>query len=470
MKFRIQDLGVWKDVEFALGDLTILCGENNTGKTYIAYALYEFLTAVSMTLSTRYSLPKEMYTNLNKDKHLKIPLPVFIDAVNELLLLSGKEAGKKSKLVSQKSKGSNFAPVQVILDDSDWDRFKEKRTVILNGNEYSISSSQNGKKPHIEIHVKERQKPKASNNLHDILPTSFFNQFAFQFLVASSLFPTFSFASAERTGAVMFHSELNFKRSELLETMRTQNDKEAMELYSSVFKGYPQPVEDNIKYLTALPELTDKESSLAKECPELLEEFADLLGGGFVVSTEKGVQFRPAKTGHTLEMDQSSSSVRSLVHLGHYLRHSARAGDMLMIDEPELNLHPRNQRRMARLLARLVNSGIRVFLTTHSDYIIREFNALLLFGKQTPNAVKIMEQEGYRVEECLKPDQLQVYVAEETPAAGKPSTPRKRKTRTNGMTLTPIEVNTDSGIEIRTFDDVIEDMNRIQDLLLYGDA
>ena len=45
---------------------------------------------------------------------------------------------------------------------------------------------------------------------------------------------------------------------------------------------------------------------------------------------------------------------------------------MLFIDEPELNLHPGNQRRIARLFARLSKLGIKVFITTHSDYIIKE--------------------------------------------------------------------------------------------------
>jgi predicted ATPase len=77
-------------------------------------------------------------------------------------------------------------------------------------------------------------------------------------------------------------------------------------------------------------------------------------------------------------MDESSSSVRSLLDLGVYLRCVASVGDLLVIDEPELNLHPQNQRRVARLLARLTNVGINVLVTTHSDCLIKELNLLLL--------------------------------------------------------------------------------------------
>ena len=40
MKIKVKNLGVLKQAEFELGDFTIICGENNTGKTYGNYALY----------------------------------------------------------------------------------------------------------------------------------------------------------------------------------------------------------------------------------------------------------------------------------------------------------------------------------------------------------------------------------------------------------------------------------------------
>ena len=44
MKVHIKNLGPLKQAEFSLGDLTIICGANNTGKTYATYALFGFLS------------------------------------------------------------------------------------------------------------------------------------------------------------------------------------------------------------------------------------------------------------------------------------------------------------------------------------------------------------------------------------------------------------------------------------------
>ena len=44
---RLKNIGILKQAEFTLGDLTLICGENNTGKTYAACALYGFLESWS---------------------------------------------------------------------------------------------------------------------------------------------------------------------------------------------------------------------------------------------------------------------------------------------------------------------------------------------------------------------------------------------------------------------------------------
>lgn len=43
MKISVKNLGVLKQAEFELGELTLICGSNNTGKTYATYALFGFL-------------------------------------------------------------------------------------------------------------------------------------------------------------------------------------------------------------------------------------------------------------------------------------------------------------------------------------------------------------------------------------------------------------------------------------------
>ena len=134
-----------------------------------------------------------------------------------------------------------------------------------------------------------------------------------------------------------------------------------------------------------------------------------------------------------------------------------------MVDEPGLNLHPENQRRVARLFSRLVNIGIKVFITTHSDYIIKELNTLIMLNHNKPRLKEIAASEGYNTDELLSADKVKVYIAEEALVKLNGG---QRKTRC--QTLTAADIDAKMGIEAPSFDKTIEEMNRIQEEIVWG--
>jgi len=84
----------------------------------------------------------------------------------------------------------------------------------------------------------------------------------------------------------------------------------------------------------------------------------------------------------------ASSAVKSQLDMSFYIKHLAKKGDILLVDEPEQNLHPVNQRKMARLFVQLIKAGIKVLVTTHSDYLIKELNHLILLNNEFENRSK----------------------------------------------------------------------------------
>ncbi|MDR8378294.1 ATP-binding protein, partial [Acinetobacter baumannii] len=89
--------------------------------------------------------------------------------------------------------------------------------------------------------------------------------------------------------------------------------------------------------------------------------FENIIGGSYKVIKNVLVYQSNSSGKQKFAMSEASSSVRALLDIGFYIRCKLSPGDLLMIDEPELNLHPRNQRMLARLLAKLVNHGVKVF-------------------------------------------------------------------------------------------------------------
>ena len=109
----------------------------------------------------------------------------------------------------------------------------------------------------------------------------------------------------------------------------------------------------------------------------------------------------------------ASSSSKSVYLIEKFIKKRAKPGSILIIDEPELNLHIDNQLQMADLLAALVNSDVQVVITTHSDHMLREVNTLMMLGSKLadPDEKKdMLEEYGLDELSVLNPDNVKAYV------------------------------------------------------------
>lgn len=105
-------------------------------------------------------------------------------------------------------------------------------------------------------------------------------------------------------------------------------------------------------------------------------------------------------------LEHTSSMVSELAPLILFLKYRVNPGDLLILEEPESHLHPAAQRRMARGIVRLVNAGIRVLVTTHSDTFVSQINNLMRISFASQ---RWLREKGFAQEECLKPDDLSAY-------------------------------------------------------------
>lgn len=80
--------------------------------------------------------------------------------------------------------------------------------------------------------------------------------------------------------------------------------------------------------------------------------------------------YRPDSWDKDLPLMNASSMVSELAPVVLYLRHVVRPGDLLIIEEPESHLHPAMQVEFVRQLAAAVKSGIRILITTHSEWVL----------------------------------------------------------------------------------------------------
>lgn len=461
MNVEIKNLGILKQASISLNDFTIVCGENNTGKSYAAYALFGFLKY------WRHYLPlqklNEHVDSVLRDGVIRIDVSQYLQKANSILEKGcDRYAGDLSEIFASKSNQFTDAKFQIKFEESEYSIERKFHRSCKTSNQERVLSA---------------DKKESSNELvisllmaksdTDHFPKHVINDFisnSIHELLFQPLFPKPFIASAERTGATIFCKELIFARNRLLEEMMKNGENlDPMNLLFKSYQAYSLPVKTNVEFTINLQSVARRSSVVADDHPNLIQEFTDILGGEYSIDKDDTIRFKPKGTARILEMDESSSSVRSLLDLGFYLRHIAQKGDLLLIDEPERNLHPRNQCRIARLLVRLMNMGIKVFVTTHSDYLLKELNTLIMLNGEEPHLKEIADREQYHASELLDANRISVYIAEK--ALVKFDGNNKR---TRCHTLKPATIDNKLGIEVTSFDSVIDKMNNIQEEIIWA--
>ncbi len=466
MRVKVKNLGVLKQAEFSLGDFTIICGGNNTGKTYATYALYGFLNMWRRYRGVIKSgrISEGSINNLLNDGIIRINLVEYAQnadtILKELCELYTQDLPLVFAASKERFRDSSFGAYleSGTLSESVTAVSFERKIGTQNHHIFSISTVEGSAEVEISLITNKQEVGIPPAFIGELL-TGNVNEIVF-----GQFFPDTFISSAERTGAAIFRRELNFARNRLLKEMsRAEYSFDPRELLFKSYQDYAMPVENNVEFTRQLESIAKKRSFLATEHPQMLDWFSDIIGGAYAVTPDDELYFVPKDERIKLSMDESSSGVRSMLDMGFYLRHAAERGDLLMVDEPELNLHPENQRRLARLFARLVNLGIKVFITTHSDYIVKELNTLIMLNHNEPHLKRLAKQEGYEDSELIDAEKIKVYIAEE----GLVQLDGNRK-RSRRRTLVDIKIDPEFGIEARSFDHTINKMNEIQEAILWG--
>ncbi len=465
MKLTFENLGALDRGTIELADLTIVCGENNTGKTYATYAVYCLLKSwISMT---RIALKEEM-NELRAAGIVKIDIKSKIidawpsisdDVIKNFLDAFPAMMASRKELFANATLGFEIEFSNTWIERLFTTELRSEQGRLL----VSINKPVNSMFAEITAPSQLEHDMLSGHGLQEFIEEALVN------IVLADVMPNVFMASTERTGATIFKNDLNLAKNsvfDLLEQLHKDGSRELNpgKVFATLYRrNYARPVDDNVRFANALPGPDHEIGGLVKEHPELLEKFSLIVGGHYITNKEGVTYFQPTGTKLKLGLGETSSAVRSLLILLYWLKFQAKTGDMLMIDEPELNLHPANQRRLARFLVSLVNYGVKVFITTHSDTIIREFNTLIMLSRNLPHIAKVREKSRYESSEKLDPKRVRLYYTGTDLFEIPGSKQRKRLT-----TLLCAAIDPKLGIDLQTFDQNIIEMAAMQDELRYG--
>ncbi len=97
---------------------------------------------------------------------------------------------------------------------------------------------------------------------------------------------------------------------------------------------------------------------------------------------QKKLKYKSNRTGIVSELHEASSMIAEISPLVAFLKYILpKKNSILFIEEPEAHLHPKVQVEMMKIFVELAKAGVKVVMTTHSDFMMDTLTNQILEGK-----------------------------------------------------------------------------------------
>lgn len=385
MKIRFSNLGTIRETELDLRPLTVIIGPNNSSKTYLAYSVYGLLREMKNVGDEVFERLRSVRVDREKGyfewsirrvenaflAHVEASCRSFERQLGGFFQDSSERLFRETKL-------------EVIFDELDVRKSLTVETASYDFEFLDKVAKLSFGVGNLDLGDIWPDLPAQANGVTKWkLPLADSRDFFGGLMRGGDVgFPAPFILPAERNALIITYKILSNRRFKLLRDAARHRkigarDSAAMQdaLREQGEIRYPLPVEDFLDFLADV-ELPTRGG------PARNSDFLKL-AGMVEASIQSGNRLELVPTvlgGHELrvgvgdglsiDLYNASSSIKQLSALILYLRYKAAPGQLLIIDEPEMNLHPESQVRLLEVLAILVRLGVRVLVTTHSPYFM----------------------------------------------------------------------------------------------------
>lgn len=432
MKLEIQSLGVIKQAEIYLKPLTVFIGRNGEGKTWAAYTLSAILgqqgygnylkAYLDGNSQQTYPAIDSALQQLLDEGNAQIDMIQFANDCGETYINDVARLVPNWMRYFMATERADFDSLQVHfkLEETKLEFLERIKSAsvereislgLLNSVKESgerILYFYSGGGKDLNKLPRKAIKQFMSQEIFHIIHKAIYD-YIYTFPTERTTFITFPFSSFKQVREVRSEEPLKerdkseFERRETL--LLVEPVKRFLEMILKIYHKKYREREDEIKENPRLQDYIKLADFLEKE----------ILQGnvGFETSElRKKLLFQP-KESTKLEMPIVSSMVKELAPLVLCLRYLVEPNELLIIDEPEMNLHPAAQVEIAEFLAMLVNAGLHVLITTHSPYIVDHLANLMEAAKhEDPNSIKEMFYLE-RTEAFISQEKVSIYLFED---------------------------------------------------------
>ncbi len=405
----IADISYLGPIRKAVVDLQkpfiLFCGPNSTGKTYLSYLMYA-INEDSDYVDSK-SLDK-IAKQVSSEQEFSLRRELIDEYIGDFA------KGMKSKLGSIFGIGDSMVEklfsqfeLSLSITDKDFERIISLPCRLVSGsNEAELVLYKEANSDVIRYQVNGKMMNLVRDSLMNLrmMLNHYFRVLCFGKIGGARML------TVERNSIYTFKTELSLSRNELIDRIQQKSGQSELDLFdivNSSSRRYPLAVRSSLRIANDL-ENVQKFNGPYYEFAEQIEK--GILHGEVKITRNGDVEFISDKAGRSkhLPIHMASSIVKTMSSLVIYLKHIAQRGDLLIIDEPEMNFHPDVQISLIRIFSMLSKMGLRLIISTHSDYMVREVNNLIMAGTLHFRNSQFIEDMGYDLKMLLKKEDVTV--------------------------------------------------------------
>lgn len=416
LTIKIQELGKIEDLSLDIKPLTVIAGENSSGKTFATKSIYSILEALNQNhLLRAFREHAETFVYLiNRYESSLMPKIAkvdenFIAHVNDTFLsIANDVSGYLSSLSLLEH--SNLA--DMLAEQKEQLGFLNKYIVSYLSEPSATEKTENSKhlidEASATLKLIDDTLANSEKTISDYIAKTLTYNFKANYQVTrlSELVNSNKKSEAkikiEDIGELVFtHNDLISFKPESQATHQIQKIKQVVFIDSPVYlrirdglrKSQPRHLRYQNRELKGYPEYIDNlydyvdrkhMDSPAADFANLSMELQKIMSGKLVVNKTGEIHYHD-ELGEPTPLSLAATGVSNLGLIDLLIRNNViQAGSFLIIDEPEAHIHPKWQVLLMDILYKMAQAGVNVIIATHSLDMLKK---LQLIVKQNPDEV-----------------------------------------------------------------------------------